>query len=118
MTCQHNTDKESVLFKTRLRQGQIGNCTGRDIYLVKTPKYPIFNLLSLSKFLARLLLLLSTLHRHSPSSHHHKPTKTYSSQRLSLCMVLPRSRNKYKLYLSLFFHSIPTRDEIMRLGFC
>jgi hypothetical protein len=38
---------------------------GRDIYLVKTPKYLIFNLLSLSRFWARAFSSFSLLHRFS-----------------------------------------------------
>jgi hypothetical protein len=34
MWYQLNTDKVSMLYLTRLRQGQIGNCTQRDIYWI------------------------------------------------------------------------------------
>jgi hypothetical protein len=43
MRCQLNTDKVSVSDLTRLRQGQFGNCTGKDIYLVLAPKYLTFS---------------------------------------------------------------------------
>jgi hypothetical protein len=68
MTCQHNTEKISVSFKTRLRQGHFGNCASMGYLFGFGPKishypYPFLSLLLLENI---FLFLLSISHATLP----------------------------------------------------
>jgi hypothetical protein len=90
----------------------------RDIYLVLTQNIPFFLILSLSKFVGKeFLSLLSPFSRPLPLFSSPIHSKTYSSQRLSLCYgtfkIKEQVEASYELVLQLYHH----KERIMSLGF-